>query len=111
VYDPSLIGALIGILVLIILDCILGIVDAILYNEFTIEKLPQFIKTKITAYYLGMASIVIAAQFNFYELMQVSGVDIAMKTIAVTVIGTFALSLLNDIKDKIYSIWEITFSN
>lgn len=100
---------LLGIVGLIAIDVCLGISLAIKSETFSVDKLPQFINTKVSAYLIGLSVLVGAAQVDFTALLSQATLgavtNIGFVGIAGTALGTYTIQLFNEIVKKINTLF------
>ena len=107
----SLVYALLGILGLICLDVVFGVAVALKDGTFSLQKLPQFLATKILPYFLSLAALVAVAQLNLSAYASNLGIAAdALVVIAWAALSAYALKLFQEIGQKLLTLFGINIA-
>jgi hypothetical protein len=101
-----LIYALLGVLVLIALNFILGVAIALKQHVFDIHVLPQTLETEILPYFIPLVALVAAAQFNFTALASTGAVAADfLSGLALALLASYAAKMVAQIATKLTSLF------
>ncbi len=96
-FPHDLVTFLIGIIILIFADLLLGICVSLKQGTFDVRRLPQFLQTAVLPYIGGLTVLLAAASFNS-----------ELKAALIAAAMALGLKYVAEIKDKLILLFGLT---